>query len=308
MTFARLKNAIFGTSDVNKDLEQFPDSELILNEDGSVYHLSLLPENIADTIITVGDPGRVYKISEHFDELEFEMNKREFITHTGTYKGKRITVISTGMGTDNIDIFMNEIDALANIDFTTRTEKPKKKRLTIIRIGTSGAIQPDIRLGSHLISVNAVGFDTLGAFYNLPQTEKQAQIMEALKEKLNLNFTPYTFSCSEKLLKKFSKLEIAHGNTVTAPGFYGPQGRKLRIEPKNDKFINDLLYFNEDDFVLTNMEMETSAYYMFGQLLGHDVISINAILANRISNKFSKAPQKSIDSLIKKVLDQLVAI
>ncbi len=279
-------------------------TDLILNPDGSVYHLNLLPENISNTILTVGDPGRVYKISQYFDDIEFEMNKREFITHTGTISGKRITVISTGIGTDNIEIFFNEIDALVNIDLKTREPKTKKRRLKVIRIGTSGALQEDIKLDSHLVSDYAVGLDNLMTFYSLPMSETESKLSTELQIKTGLPFAPYIVRGSAKLIDTIGEGMI-QGNTVTCPGFYAPQGRSLRLPIRFPKLLEDLNYFHSGDFWLTNFEMETAGYYALGKLLGHDVVSVNAIIANRMTNKFSKNPDKVIDSLIKKVLERI---
>jgi uridine phosphorylase len=280
------------------------ETDLILNEDGSVYHLNLLPKNIGDTIIAVGDPNRVFQVSQYFDDIDFEMNKREFITHTGKYSGKRITVISTGIGTDNIEIFLTELDALANIDLKTREPKARKKKLRIIRIGTSGAIQEDIPLDSHLISEYAIGFDNLMNFYDLPMDKFEKSIGRALKKQIGLNFSPYVVKGSESLRDLFKK-EMIIGNTVTAPGFYAPQGREVRIPARYPKLLEELTYFHtkNSEFWLTNLEMETAAYYALGRMLGHEVISLNAIIANRVKNKFSKKHTKTVDDLIKKVLD-----
>jgi uridine phosphorylase len=282
------------------------ETDLILNEDGSVYHLSLLPKNISDTIIAVGDPNRVYRVSEMFDDIEFEMNKREFITHVGTYKGKRITVMSTGIGTDNIEIFLTELDALVNIDLKTREPKTRKKKLKIIRIGTSGALQEDIPLGAHLVSDYAVGFDNLMTFYDLKQDEFESSIGEDIQKKIKLPFTPYVVRGSE-LLRRTIAGDMLVGNTVTTPGFYAPQGRELRINARYPKLLDELNYYHnkESDFWLTNFEMETAGYYALGRLFGHEVISLNAIIANRIKGKFSKDPNKIVDSLIKKVLERI---
>lgn len=280
------------------------ESELILNPDGSVYHLNLKPKHLSDTIISVGDPTRVYKVSQHFDNLEFEMNRREFITHIGTYNGKRITVISTGMGTDNIEIFLTELDALANIDLKTREIKEEKRKLKIIRVGTSGALQEDIALGSHLISDYAVGLDTLMCFYNLPTTEFEETVSKELQQQIGLPFTPYTVQGSGELKERLGEGMII-GNTVTCPGFYAPQGREIRLDLKYPKLMEQLNYYNNNGFWLTNFEMETAGYYALGRMLGHEIISANAIIANRIKNKFSKNPGKVVDSLIKKILDRI---
>lgn len=281
-----------------------PESELILNKDGSIYHLNLKPEHLSDIILTVGDPGRVYKISQYFDDVDFEMNKREFITHIGKYKGKRITVISSGMGTENVEILLNELDALANIDFKTREVKKQKRKLKIIRIGTSGSLQESIPLGSHLVSEYAIGLDTLMYFYKLRQSEFERGICNDLQEKLNIPFMPYCVHGSESLQEKFA-FDMIKGNTVTCPGFYGPQGRSLRLELAYPDIIAALNYYHQDDFWLTNFEMETAGYYAFGRLLYHDILSVNAIIANRINNEFAKHPEKIIDSLIRKILDRI---
>jgi uridine phosphorylase len=285
-------------------MPRIPETDLILNPDGSVYHLSLLPKHISETIITVGDPGRVYMVSEYFDEVEFEMNKREFITHVGRYKGKRITVISTGIGTDNVEIFFNELDALVNVDLKTREPKPRKKKLKIIRIGTSGALQEDVPLGSHLVSDYAVGLDNLMNFYNLPMDAEEKAIAEDIQEKTRLPFTPYVVRGSGSLKEQFGA-EMISGNTVTCPGFYAPQGRSLRIPIRYPKLLQDLNYYHRGDFWLTNFEMETSGYYALARLLGHEALSVNAIVANRIKGKFSKDPNKVVDSLIRKVLEKI---
>lgn len=283
---------------------QIPESELILNKDQSIYHLNLKPEHLSDVILTVGDPGRVYKISQYFDDIDFEMNKREFITHIGKYKGKRITVISSGMGTENVEILLNELDALANINFDTREIKPEKRKLKIIRIGTSGSLQLDVPIGSHLVSDYAIGLDSLMYFYKLQQSNFELSISNNLKETLGIPFQPYCVSGSSSLRKKFA-FDMIGGNTVTCPGFYGPQGRKLRLDLAFPKIIENLNYFHDQDFWLTNFEMETAGYYAFGRLLDHEILSVNAIIANRITNEFAKNPDKIIDSLIKKILDRI---
>ncbi len=288
-----------------KEQPEFGETELILNSDGSVYHLNLLPENISDVIIAVGDPGRVYRVSSYFDDIEFEMNRREFITHTGYYKGRRITVISTGIGADNIEILLTELDALVNINLKTRREKSKRTRLKIIRVGTSGALSPEVKLGAHLVSVSAVGFDSLMEFYPYTMTPEQLSIAIALQNKLQFSFTPYLAECSHELRTLICDDSIVGGNTFTSPGFYAPQGRRLRLPITHPDFFNDLAEFEHDGFSIANFEMETSCYYALGSMLGHEVISLNAIVAHRQSGKLSKSPNKVVDTLIKKVLDKV---
>lgn len=287
-------------------MPQFSETDLILNPDGSIYHLNLLPEHIADKIITVGDPGRVHRVSVHFDKIEFEMNKREFITHTGTYKGERLTVISTGMGTDNVEILMNELDAIVNIDLKKREPKTKRKKLKIIRIGTSASIQEDIRLGSHVISEYAIGMDPMVHFYQLEMKGFEKKICDKLQQEIGLPFSPYCVKSSDELAGAFkSNMNMITGNTVTCHGFYAPQGRQIRLPIRYPKLVDQLTYFHVDDFWLTNLEMETAGYYALSKLLGHEVVSLNAIVANRVRNKFSKNPNKVIDSLIRKVLEKI---
>jgi uridine phosphorylase len=287
-------------------MAKITDTDLILNEDGSVYHLNLLPKHLSDTIITVGDPSRVYRVSQYFDDVEFEMNQREFITHVGTFNGKKITVISTGIGTDNIEIFFTELDALLNIDLKTREPKSRKKKIKVIRIGTSGALQEDIPLGSHLVTDYAVGLDNIMAFYDLKMDDFEQQIAQDIQKNTSLPFVPYVVRGSESLRELIGD-DMIKGNTVTTPGFYAPQGREIRIPIKFPKLLEELNYYHNksSDFWLTNFEMETAGYYAMARLLGHEAISVNAIIANRVKNKFSKDPNKVIDSLIKKVLDRI---
>lgn len=282
----------------------FSETELILNKDGSVYHLSLRPKDIAEKIIVVGDPGRVHRVSRHFDEISFEMNKREFITHTGTYKGKKITVISSGMGTDNVEILMTELDALVNIDLVHRKPKPRKKRLRIIRIGTSGSIRDEVKVGSHLATEYAIGMDALMHFYHYEHKGKNRRIIEAFQNELEMPYLPYCFKGSGYLLKLFSDCTVK-GNTVTCPGFYGPQGRSLRLPIKYPDIIEKMQYFHTEDVWITNLEMETAGYYALGKLLGHQMLSLNAIMANRNKGQFTKNANKIMDELIKKVLERI---
>lgn len=287
-------------------MAKISETDLILNDDGSVYHLNLLPKHISDTIITVGDPSRVYRVSQYFDDVEFEMNKREFITHVGTFNGKKVTVISTGMGTDNIEIFFTELDALINIDLKTREPKSRKKKIKVIRIGTSGALQEDIPLDSHLVTDYAVGLDNLMNFYDLKMDEFEQSISADIKKNTSLMSAPYVVKGSQMLKEQFA-FDMVSGNTVTTPGFYAPQGREVRIPIKFPKLLEELNYYHNksSDFWLTNFEMETAGYYAMARLLGHEALSVNAIIANRVKNKFSKDPNKVVDSLIKKVLERI---
>lgn len=285
-------------------MNKFSKADLILNNDGSVYHLNLKPENVAKNIIVVGDPGRVYHISKHFDDIEFEMNKREFVTHTGTYKNKRITVMSTGIGVDNIEIVMIELDALFNIDLKKRIPKERKESFNIVRIGTSGAIQEDINVDSQVVAEYGIGMDNLMQYYHLEQTNLELEISKKLQTALNLSFSPYVVKGSKVLREKLGK-GVRGGNTVTSPGFYAPQGRQLRLNVKNPKLLDQITYFNHNGFWLTNFEMETSMLYAFARLLGHEAITINAILSNRVKGTFSENPYKTIDSIISKVLERI---
>lgn len=285
-------------------MSKISETDLILNPDGSVYHLNLLPKHISDTIITVGDPSRVYKVSQYFDEVEFEMNKREFITHVGRFNGKKVTVISTGIGTDNIEIFFTEIDALVNIDLKTREPKPRKKKLKIIRIGTSGALQEDVAIGTHLATDYAVGFDNLMNFYDLPMDDFETGVAHDLQKKAGLPFMPYVVRGADALRKRIG-FDMVAGNTVTCPGFYAPQGREVRVPIRFPRLMEELNYYHKGDFWLTNFEMETAGYYALARLLGHEALSVNAIIANRVKNKFSKDPNKIIESLIEKVLERV---
>lgn len=287
-------------------MAKIPETDLVLNADGSVYHLSLLPKHISETVITVGDPSRVNVISQYFDAIEFEMNRREFITQVGIYKGKRVTVISTGIGTDNVEIFFTEIDALVNVDLKTREPKARKRKLKIIRIGTSGALQEDIPVGSFLVSDYAVGFDNLMTFYDLKQDDLERGVAEDIRKKVKLPFTPYVVRGSETLRKQIGADMIA-GNTVTAPGFFAPQGRTVRVPIKYPKLVDDLISYHHrpSDFWLANFEMETAGYYAMARILGHEVMSANAIIANRAKNKFSKDPNAIVEGLIKIILDRI---
>jgi uridine phosphorylase len=283
---------------------QISPTDLILNPDGSIYHLNLRPEHLADTIITVGDPDRVEKVSQYFDSVEFKINKREFITHTGMLGGKRLTVISSGIGTDNVEILMNELDALVNIDFETFEEKSEHKSLNIIRLGTSGSLQKSIPVDSYVVSEWGIGFDALGFFYK----SEINQTTTDLQQDLNLEFMPYCNPAGLDLFKFFIETAPENwfaGMTVTCPGFYAPQGRTLRYMPKINGLLQKMNGYYRDGNVLTNLEMETAGYYLMGKTLGHEVLSISAILANRMTNEFSQQPEKQVDSLIKYALEKI---
>jgi uridine phosphorylase len=283
-------------------------SELILNPDGSVYHLNLKPEHLANTIITVGDPDRVDSITKHFDTVEFQTKKREFHTQTGTYKGKRITVISTGIGTDNIDIVFNELDALVNIDLENRELKKKLTTLEIIRIGTSGSIQKEIAIDAFLISEYAAGFDSLLHFYKNENIQDH-EISDALVKHTNWNplkSKPYIVKCNNALFRKFSSDKTVKGFTATNVGFYGPQGRVLRLALEDDELNAKLASFSYKNMPITNLEMETAGIYGLSALLGHKAISMNAIIANRATGEFSADPKAVVDALIAYTLNKLV--
>ncbi len=285
------------------------DSELILNPDGSIYHLNLKPENIADTIITVGDQDRVEKVTEFFDEVVFETQKREFKTQTGFYKGKKLTVISTGIGIDNIDIVINELDALANINLETREIKPNHHKLNFLRIGTSGGIQPEVGLDKFVIGKAGVGFDGLLHYYKNDAVNLDATAR--LNGHLNISPkkpTPYIVDCDLELASIFeNNSQVISGYTGTNLGFYGPQGRKLRLELEDPDFIDQLASFKHGDYKITNLEMETSAIYSLAKMLGHGALSLNAIIANRANGEFSQDPKAAVKKLIKFTLDQLAS-
>ncbi len=285
-------------------------SELILNRDGSVYHLNLLPEDIADRVILVGDPQRVERVSRHFDTWEVKKHKREFITHTGRYRNKRVTVLSTGIGTDNIDIVLNEIDALANIDFEKRKIFKDKSVINFIRIGTSGALQADIPVDSFLLSEYAMGFDSV-LYYYQGEEVRQKTIENAFVEQVEWDSSksrPYVVKSDEKLRSHFSDPNIISGFTGSNVGFYGPQGRHLRLPPSDPQMHDKLMSFNYRGLRLTNFEMETSALYGLASLMGHRALSMNAIIANRAENSFSENPRDTVDRLIRWTLDKLVTL
>lgn len=283
------------------------ETELILNANGSVYHLQLLPEHITENIIIVGDQGRVETVSRYFDTIDFKIQNREFITHGGTFKGKRVMVLSSGIGTDNIDILINELDAAVNIDLKTRTLKKEHTKLNIVRIGTSGALQKDIAVDSFVVSKYGLGFDGLLNYYlDLPSINDNG-VSEAFIKQTNWNKNlpyPYAVKGSETLINKIG-FDMVKGITATAPGFYGPQGRKLRLTPWVEDFNQQLTDFQYLDNRITNFEMETSALYGLGGLLGHETCTVCAIIANRVAKQYSKNYHAAVEQLIQLVLERL---
>lgn len=283
-------------------------SELILNPDGSIYHLNLRPEHISDTIIFVGDQNRVPKVAKHFDTIEFDLQKREFRTITGSYKGKRLSVISTGIGPDNIDIVVNELDALVNIDLDKRILKQKHTQLQIVRIGTSGSLQHDIPVDSFVMGKYGLGLDGLLHSY-LGEEIFEKELEEAFIKQTSWHehkARPYIVKGSEELASQLSGPEVFEGFTATAPGFYGPQGRVLRLGLQDPDLNTKIDAFNVDGIRVTNLEMETSAIYGLCKLLGHQALSMNAIIANRANGTFSKDPYKTVEQLIEYTLNKLV--
>ena len=286
-----------------------PESELIINPDGSVYHLHLRPEQIADTIITVGDPGRVAEISRHFDSIEHRVQYREFLTHTGMLGLKRLTVISTGIGTDNIDIVFNELDALVNIDLKTRMVKEDTTSLTIIRLGTSGAVSEALELDSILLSEGAIGMEGLMSYYKQNPSIQETLLAEAFLHHIHLSFPsiyPYAAFGNADLLERFESMGT-RGLTLTAPGFYAPQGRQLRFTSQSPDLMHLITGFRHLNYRITNLEMETSGIYALGKHLGHRCLSINAIVAHRTRNVFSKDPAKVIEAMIRQALEIIVS-
>lgn len=291
-------------------MNRIAESELIINSRGAVYHLNLRPEELADTIITVGDPDRVGAVSKHFDQIEHQFQHREFITHTGRIGQKRISVVSTGIGTDNIDIVLNELDALANIDFNSRTINPTLKALTIVRFGTSGSLQADIPVDSFVASTHGLGIDNLLNFYRHDNNEEEKYILREFVTHTQLDSktaSPYIASAGTSVLKHF--VDGYHqGITITSPGFYGPQGRVLRLGLSNPDLIDQFSTFRYGNHRISNFEMETSAIYGLGRLMGHHCLSLNAIVANRVKKEFSKDGGAAVEQLITKSLGILSSI
>jgi uridine phosphorylase len=290
-------------------MKQYKESELIINPDGSVYHIKLRPEHVAPTVIVVGDQHRVEAISKHFDNVEFKIQNREFVTHTGTFNNKRITVLSTGIGTDNIDIVINELDAAVNIDLEKRIPKETHTSLDIVRLGTSGALQPEIEVDTFVASSYGLGFDGLLHFYQYDEKLLEKDLIQAFVEQTGWNERlprPYIVKASEPLLKKVGH-GLTQGITATASGFFGPQGRQLRIPLAFPELNERIEQFNFNGQRITNFEMETSALYALGTILGHNTLTVCDIIANRVSKQYSKDYKKSVEQLIQLVLERLTA-
>jgi uridine phosphorylase len=289
-------------------MKHFPPSELIINSDGSIFHLHLKPEQLADNIILVGDPGRVALVASYFDSQEFSVSSREFNTITGSYKGKRISVISTGIGTDNIDIVVNELDALANIDFETRTEKKEFRQLNIVRIGTSGGMQPNIPLGSFLISEKSIGFDGMLNFYAGRDSVSDLEFEAAMCKHLNWNpqlAAPYVVEADSELVERIGRDDMLRGVTISANGFYGPQGRVLRIDLA-DMHLNDKIEsFRFGKYKITNYEMEGSAIAGLALLMGHKAMTVCCIIANRRVEAANTDYKPYIEKLTQLVLERI---
>ncbi len=294
----------------NQGMNTIAESELIINQRGAIYHLDVKPEELATTVITVGDPGRVPQVSRYFDSIETQQQHREFVTHTGYVGKKRISVVSSGIGPDNIDIVLNELDALANIDFESRTVKQQLTSLQIFRLGTSGSLQKHIPVDSFVAGTHGLGIDNLLHFYRHDNNEEERQLLShfiAHTQFGNASSQPYIASASAHLLKHFAQ-DYHQGITVTCPGFYGPQGRVLRLGLSHPDFVNQLTGFRFGNHYISNFEMETSAIYGLGRLLGHQCLSINVIVANRVSRQFTKDGVATVDNLIKKTLEIIASV
>lgn len=291
----------------SKESKNFLSSELTLAEDGSLYHIRLFPEELAENVILVGDPGRVENVSSFFSTIEVKKSNREITAHTGTYNGKRITAISTGMGVDNIDIVLTELDACKNINLKTREIKAEKTALNLIRLGTTGALQKDMDINTYICSEYVVGIDGMMWFYELDHDVVEEELQHSFINFMDWNAllpVPYGAKASQELLDKIA-FDIRKGITITAPGFYGPQGRELRL-PLREKNINNLLpLFSYNGVPTTNYEMETSALYCLGKSLGHNVLTICNVVANRLQGSFAKDYHQSMNTLIETVLQRL---
>ena len=288
--------------------KQFPPSELVINNDGSIFHLHVKPENLADKIILVGDPGRVSLVASHFDSKECEISNREFHTITGQYKGKRITTLSTGIGCDNIDIVMNELDALANIDFETRTEKPEHKTLTLVRVGTCGGLQPYTPEGTFIASVKSIGFDGLLNFYAGRDEATDLELETAFKKSVGWNpkmGNPYVASADKELIERVAGNDMVRGITVACGGFFGPQGRQLRLPLMDPELNRKIEEFKYGELKVTNFEMESSALAGLSTLMGHKAMTCCMVIANRVAKKMETDYKGDIDGLITKVLERI---
>lgn len=286
----------------------FAESELIINPDGSVFHIHLKPEQLADKVLLVGDPGRVALVASHFEEMECEVQSREFHSITGSYKGKRITVLSTGIGCDNIDIVMNELDALANIDFKTRTEKPEHRTLTLVRVGTCGGLQPNTPTGTFIASVKSIGFDGLLNFYAGRDEASDLDFEKAFKEQVKWNpkmGNPYIATADSELIDRIASDDMVRGVTIACGGFFGPQGRQLRLPLMDPELNHKIEKFEYKGLRITNFEMESSALAGLSELMGHKAMTCCMVIANRLAGKANANYKNSIDGLIKKVLERI---
>lgn len=291
-------------------MQRIAESELIINNRGAIYHLDVRPDELAPTVITVGDPDRVKEVSKYFDTVEHKSQHREFITHTGYIGKKRISVVSTGIGPDNIDIVMNELDALANIDFETRMVKTELSSLHIMRLGTSGSLQADIPVDEFVASTHGLGVDNLLHFYRRDNNDEEKELLQAFVTHTQIHNSlsaPYITGAGSQLLKHFVQ-GYHRGITVTCPGFYGPQGRVLRLGLSNPAFVDRLTHFQFGQHRISNFEMETSAIYGLGKLMGHQCLSLNVIVANRVKKEFSKDGAAAVEGLIKKSLEIIAGI
>lgn len=291
-------------------MRKIESSELIINSDGSIFHLHLLPPQIAGTVILVGDPGRVELVASYFDKIECRAANREFVTVTGSYKGKRMSVLSTGIGTDNIDIVVNELDALVNVDFTTRTEKAEKTKLTLVRLGTCGGLQPDIEIGNFILSRTSVGFDGLLNFYKGRNDICDLEMEKAFTQHTGWNpqlTSPYFVDCSPRLAGLFAG-SVTEGITVTAPGFYAPQGRYLRLEPADPRLNEKIESFRYKGRRITNFEMEGSALAGLAKLLGHDATTICTVIAQRVVKNMKTDYQQFVNKMIEMSLEKLCGL
>lgn len=289
-------------------MKQFPASQLLINDDGSIFHLHVKPEQLADNIILVGDPGRVAMVASYFDTQECSISSREFNTITGTYKGKRISVISTGIGTDNIDIVMNELDALANIDLKNRTEKPDFRQLTIIRIGTCGGMQPEIPLGSFLVSKKSIGFDGVLSFYAGRNEVCDLEFEKAFKKHMDWNpllASPYVIDNNAELIERISRNDMLRGVTISSNGFYGPQGRVLRLNLADMDMNDKIESFRYKDYKITNYEMEGSAIAGLSALMGHKAMTVCCVIAQRAVEAANTDYKPHVEKLVQIVLDRI---